>query len=69
MPLNHLDGGTAIDEPRAGHRPRVTVGVPVFNGEAFLRETLDSLLGQTLREIEIIVSEIGCSYCSEFLLI
>ena len=59
MPLNHLDGGTAIDEPRAGHRPRVTVGVPVFNGEAFLRETLDSLLGQTLREIEIIVSDNG----------
>jgi hypothetical protein len=26
--------------------PRATIGVPVFNGESFLAETLDSLLNQ-----------------------
>ncbi len=29
--------------------PKVSLGMPVYNGERFLRETLDSLLGQTLR--------------------
>lgn len=35
-------------------RLKVSVVVPVYNTEKFLRECLDSLLGQTLREIEII---------------
>jgi glycosyltransferase involved in cell wall biosynthesis len=39
-----------------GH-PRVTVGVPVFNGESFLGETLDSLLNQTFSDIEIVISD------------
>jgi glycosyltransferase involved in cell wall biosynthesis len=38
-------------------RPRVTVGVPVFNGELFLAETLDSLLNQTLSDLEIVISD------------
>lgn len=40
-------------------RPRVTVGVPVFNGEAFLEETLNSLLAQTYADFEIVVSDNG----------
>lgn len=39
-----------------GH-PRVTVGVPVFNGESFLAETLDSLLNQTFSDFEIVISD------------
>ena len=37
--------------------PRVTVGVPVFNGESFLAETLDSLLNQTFSDFEIVISD------------
>jgi glycosyltransferase involved in cell wall biosynthesis len=37
--------------------PRVTVGVPVFNGERFLASTLDSLLEQTFTDFQIIVSD------------
>lgn len=37
--------------------PRVTIGVPVFNGEAFLTETLESLLNQTFSDLEIVVSD------------
>jgi len=37
--------------------PRVSIGVPVYNGEQFLAQTLDSLLGQTFRDIEIVISD------------
>ncbi|MGH9537954.1 MAG: glycosyltransferase family 2 protein, partial [Terriglobales bacterium] len=38
-------------------KPRVSVGVPVRNGERFLVETLDSLLGQTYTGFELIISD------------
>ena len=34
--------------------PKVSIIVPVYNAERFLPECLESLIGQTLREIEII---------------
>jgi glycosyltransferase involved in cell wall biosynthesis len=37
--------------------PRVSIGVPVFNGEAYLAQALDSLLDQTWSEIDIIISD------------
>jgi len=37
--------------------PRVTVGIPVFNGQAFLTETLDALLHQTFTDFEIVISD------------
>ncbi|WP_405240835.1 glycosyltransferase family 2 protein [Lentisalinibacter orientalis] len=36
---------------------KVTVGIPVFNGERWLAETIESVLRQTLQEIEVIVSD------------
>lgn len=38
-------------------RPRVSIGIPVFNGAAFLRETLDCIVGQTWGDSEIIISD------------
>jgi len=35
--------------------PRVSVIVPVYNAEAYLRQTIESLLGQTLRALEFIL--------------
>ncbi len=37
--------------------PRVTIGVPVFNGESFLAKTLESLLSQTFSDFEIVISD------------
>jgi glycosyltransferase involved in cell wall biosynthesis len=37
--------------------PRVSIGVPVYNGESYLAHTLDSILGQTFKDLEVIVSD------------
>lgn len=39
------------------HTPRVTIGVPVHDGAAYLAAALDSLRAQTFRDLEIIVSD------------
>ena len=39
--------------------PRVSVIIPVYNVEKYLRECLDSIVNQTLREIEIICVDDG----------
>lgn len=38
-------------------RPRVSIGLPVYNGERYLSRAFDSLLGQTFRDIELVVSD------------
>ena len=37
--------------------PLVSIGLPVFNGERFLRKALDSLLAQEFADFEIIISD------------
>jgi len=37
--------------------PRVSVGLPVFNGEPYLREAIEALLAQTLDDFELIISD------------
>jgi glycosyltransferase involved in cell wall biosynthesis len=37
--------------------PRVSIGLPVYNGAEFLAETLDSLLAQTFTDFELIISD------------
>ncbi len=44
---------------------KVSVIVPCYNSEKFLRETLDNLLGQTLREIQIITVNDGSKDSTE----
>lgn len=41
----------------SGPVPRVSIGLPVYNGESHLARSLDSLLGQTFTDLEIIVSD------------
>ena len=39
------------------HVPPVSIGMPVYNGERFIREALDSLLSQTFTDFELIISD------------
>lgn len=40
--------------------PAVSVGLPVYNGEEFLKKAIDSLLSQTFEDFELII----CDNCS-----
>ena len=48
------------DEPRdamTSEAPRVSIGLPVFNGERYLARAVDSVLEQDFRDLELIVSD------------
>jgi glycosyltransferase involved in cell wall biosynthesis len=38
-------------------QPLVTIGIPVYNGEEYIRSALDSLLSQQYKNIKIIISD------------
>jgi len=38
-------------------RPRVSIGMPVYNGENYIEEALDSILAQTYSDFELIISD------------
>jgi glycosyltransferase involved in cell wall biosynthesis len=57
-----------------GKRPLISVLIPVYNGEAYLAEAIDSVLTQSYRPIEVVVvddgsddgtDEIACGYGAE----
>jgi glycosyltransferase involved in cell wall biosynthesis len=54
---------STLAPPRAGgrsqegHLPRVSLGLPVYNGSRFLRECMDSILTQTFGDFELIVCD------------
>ena len=37
--------------------PRVTIGLPVYNGEKYLADAMNALLGQTFEDFELIISD------------
>ena len=38
---------------------KVSIGVPVYNVEAYLRECLDSIMNQTFKDFEVIMVDDG----------
>ncbi|MEH1895476.1 MAG: glycosyltransferase family 2 protein [Nostoc sp.] len=39
------------------NQPRLSIGLPVYNGEKFIKEAIDSLLAQTFEDFELIISD------------
>lgn len=37
--------------------PRLTIGLPVYNGEKYVAESLDALLGQSYTDFELVISD------------
>lgn len=48
---------TATGAPAATATPTLSIGLPVYNGERYLRESLDALLAQTFSDFELIISD------------
>jgi glycosyltransferase involved in cell wall biosynthesis len=51
----HVAASPAI----SGVRPLVSIGLPTYNGAAFLRNALDSLVAQDYPDLEILISDNG----------
>lgn len=45
--------------------PKVSIGLPVYNGEKFIKKRIENLLEQTLSDFELIISD-NCSTDSTF---
>lgn len=42
---------------RMRHRPRLTIGLPVHNGDDYLSEAIESVLGQTFADLELLIAD------------
>ena len=52
------DGSMSAPDSHIGPaQPVVSVGLPVYNGESFLEQTIESVLGQTFTDLELIISD------------
>jgi glycosyltransferase involved in cell wall biosynthesis len=38
-------------------KPKVSIGMPVYNAQRYLREAIDSALAQTMTELELVISD------------
>ena len=52
-------------------RPRVSIGLPVYNASRYIADAIESILGQTFRDFELIISDNGSDdetyeICNEF---
>jgi glycosyltransferase involved in cell wall biosynthesis len=41
----------------ASYSPKLSIGLPVYNGEEYLRQAVDSILNQTFTDFELIISD------------
>jgi glycosyltransferase involved in cell wall biosynthesis len=49
----------------AGDKPRVSIAVPVFNGDNYIAEAMESVLAQSYGDFEVIISDNGSTDSTE----
>lgn len=57
MPASSYPESPRVRRAEGAGGPLVSVGIPVFNGESFLRQAIDSMLAQSHKNLELIVSD------------
>lgn len=62
---------TPVSPPRGTQMPHVSVGLPVFNGENFIRDAIASVLAQTFTSFELVIQDNASTdrtpeICAEF---
>ena len=60
MPINMGRFASSRKEKMSAHVPVVSIGMPVRNGQKYIREAIDSLLAQTFEDLELVI----CDNCS-----
>jgi len=53
----HIDMDFGEDNIKGAREPKVSVGMPVYNGEEFIGDAIKSILGQSFRDIELIICD------------
>ena len=56
---NSLAGGTAVPENQEMPHPLISIIIPVYNVASYLRESLDSAIKQSYKNLEIIIIDDG----------
>lgn len=57
--MKHRAARAELEELRQAAVPTVSIGLPVFNGERYLPDALNSIGAQTFRDFELIISDNG----------
>lgn len=57
MLFNMEESATTLRMAVSEKKPRVSIGLPVYNGENYLREAIESVLAQTFKDFELIISD------------
>jgi glycosyltransferase involved in cell wall biosynthesis len=54
-----------MNQPNRKSPATISIGMPVYNGEKYIREALDTLLGQSFTDFELIISDNASSDSTE----
>ncbi|MCM1514963.1 MAG: glycosyltransferase [Paraprevotella sp.] len=48
--------------PQKGHKPAISVCVPVYKASEFIKECIDSILAQSFEDFELLLVDDGSTY-------
>jgi glycosyltransferase involved in cell wall biosynthesis len=57
--MSNLSESIFVESSSANKLPRISIGLPVYNGENYLEQSLNCLLNQSFEDFELIISDNG----------